>query len=129
MFAYRTFPNKLLSAIGIACALVAGGVACGVASDAGAKHGDTPAHTIFVGRFVTLDATRPRAGAVAVAKGRIVGVGSEAEVRGMAAPGARRVNLPGVALPGFADAHIHTLGLGEQLEKLDLRGLQKDAIT
>lgn len=86
------------------------------------------ADTVFTGRIVTLDEAHPDAEALAVAGGRIVAIGTEAEVTAAVGPGVRRVPLPGVAVPGLADAHVHALAFGEQLETIDLRGLQKEEI-
>ena len=62
------------------------------------------------GRFTTLDPARPEATAVAVAGGRFVAVGDNAEVlrlRGLATPvidlGGRR------AVPGLNDSHLHLI--------------------
>lgn len=84
--------------------------------------------TIFIGQFITLDRSHPEAEAVAVSAGRIVGVGSRSQVEALADKNTKRINFSGVGLPGFADAHIHVAGTGEQLEKLDLRGLTKAEI-
>ncbi|MGB8061216.1 MAG: amidohydrolase [Candidatus Sulfotelmatobacter sp.] len=81
--------------------------------------------TIFVGQFLTLDKAHPKAQAVAVKSGRIVAVGSEQQVGTLAKQNTRTIRFSGFALPGFADAHIHVAGVGEELEKLDLRGLTK----
>lgn len=84
--------------------------------------------TIFIGQFITLDRSHPEAEAIAVSAGRIAGVGSRREVEALADENTKRINFSGVALPGFADAHIHVAGTGDQLEKLDLRGLTKAEI-
>ena len=84
--------------------------------------------TIFIGQFLTLDPGHPQAEAIAVSAGRIVAVGSRSEVEALANKDTRKISIPGVALPGFADAHIHVEGIGEQLERLDLRGLSKAQI-
>jgi len=53
-------------------------------------------------------------------KGRIIAVGSAAEVNAKA-PGARRIDLQGrTVLPGLIDAHGHVFGLGQMLTQLDL---------
>jgi predicted amidohydrolase YtcJ len=87
-----------------------------------------PADTIFTGQFVTLDASHPRVEAVAVAGGRIMAAGSRPEVELLAGDTTRKIEIPGVALPGLADAHVHVTGLGKQLDTFDLRGLSKDEI-
>lgn len=56
--------------------------------------------------------------------GRVVAVGTEAEVLADRAKPDRTIDLRGaVALPGLQDAHGHLAGYGEFLEQLDLRGL------
>jgi len=88
----------------------------------------TKADTIFIGNFLTLDPSHPQAEAVAVSAGRIVAIGSQASVEAFATSSTKKIKLDGVALPGFADAHIHVEGVGEQLEQLNLRGLSKREI-
>src|ERR1700722_2977126 len=71
---------------------------------------------------ITMDPARPRATAVAVAGGRIVGVGDDAsDVLDGARP--RDVlDLKGATLiPGFHDAHNHMVGFGLSLTEIDLR--------
>src|ERR1700761_5087482 len=71
---------------------------------------------------LTMDPARPRASAVAVAGGRIAGVGDDAAE---AAGGARArdvLDLKGATLiPGFHDAHNHMIGFGLSLTEIDLR--------
>ncbi len=86
------------------------------------------ADTIFIGNFLTLDAAHPHAEAMAVAAGRIIAIGSESQVEALAGSSTRQIKVNGVGLPGFADAHIHVEGVGEQLEQLNLRGLSKSEI-
>jgi len=86
------------------------------------------ADTIFIGQFLTLDAAHPQAEAIAVSGGRIVAIGSASEVENLANNATRTVKFFGVAIPGFADAHIHVAGVGEKLETLDLSGLTKAEI-
>jgi predicted amidohydrolase YtcJ len=88
----------------------------------------TAADTIFTGEFLTLDPSHPKAEAMALSRGRILAIGSLAEVEARATKDTRKIKVDGVALPGFADAHIHVAGVGEQLERLDLRGLTEAEI-
>jgi predicted amidohydrolase YtcJ len=54
------------------------------------------------------------------AQGKILAVGSAADVSARA-PGARRVDMGGkTLLPGLIDAHGHVFGLGQMLTQLDL---------
>lgn len=60
------------------------------------------------GIVYTVDAARSRHEAVAVADGRIVAVGTAAQVGALAGPRTRVVDLGGhLLLPGFIDAHMH----------------------
>jgi len=77
---------------------------------------------LFVGGGVyTMDAARSRPEAVAVRDGRIVAVGADAELRGLAGSGTRVVELRGrTLLPGFQDSHIHAVGGGLARLRCDL---------
>lgn len=67
------------------------------------------AETIFTGGdVVTMDDTRPSAEGVAVAGGRIIGVGSAAEIEAFKDEKTQIVDLERKALlPGFIDGHSH----------------------
>ena len=74
------------------------------------------------GIVYTLDDKRPKVEAVAIDKGRIVGVGSSDEIR-RKFKSERVIDLKGRAVyPGFVDAHGHMEGLGALLSNLDLDG-------
>ena len=63
--------------------------------------------------------------------GRIVAAGSRAEVEPLASATTQTIAVPGVAVPGWADAHVHsadTRGQGEAGDPLNLRGLTKPQI-
>jgi predicted amidohydrolase YtcJ len=109
--------------IAIAVALGAGGAGCSAA-----RPQPRAADIILRGQFITLDSTHPRVDALAVTSGRIVAVGSVADVERLAGQTTHRVDVPGVGVPGFADAHVHLSSVGQQLERLDLRGLTKEQI-
>lgn len=68
-----------------------------------------PAETVFRGGpIVTVDADQPMVEAIAVASGRILALGSEAEVMALADDKTRIVDLAGATLlPGFIDSHGH----------------------
>lgn len=95
----------------------------GLAASAGATE------TLFVGKFVTLDPQHPHVEAIAVRDGVITAVGTLAALEKAAAPSVQRVRVPGVSLPGLADAHIHPLETGDLLEGLDGFGLSKEDIV
>ncbi|MCW2895444.1 MAG: hypothetical protein QOG28_2016 [Trebonia sp.] len=71
---------------------------------------------------LTMDPARPRASAVAVAGGRIVGVGDDASELAGGARAGNVLDFKGATLiPGFHDAHNHMIGFGLSLTEIDLR--------
>src|SRR5687768_8571535 len=75
------------------------------------------------GNVYTVDDKKPRAEAIAVAKDRIVFVGSNADAQKFVGPQTRVVDLKGsTVLPGFADAHQHLSGVGMREMTLNLEG-------
>ncbi|MEK7380827.1 MAG: amidohydrolase family protein, partial [Gemmatimonadota bacterium] len=69
---------------------------------------ETPELILVNGDLLTQDLMMPRAQALAVAGGRILAVGTNAEIRLLAGPGTRTVDLGGqVVIPGVIDAHNH----------------------
>ena len=76
------------------------------------------------GAVYTVDATRSRAQAIAVADGRISAVGTDEEVRDAVGPGAEVVDLAGrMLLPGFQDAHCHPPSGGLDMIQCDLNDI------
>jgi predicted amidohydrolase YtcJ len=64
---------------------------------------------------ITVDDANPRAEAVAVRDGRIVAVGSEADVMALRSDDTELVDLAGRTLaPGFVDGHAHVMNFGAQ---------------
>lgn len=76
-----------------------------------------PADLVLVnGRIYTLDAHRPWAQALAIRGDRILAAGSDREIRALAGPRTRVIDLKGkFALPGFNDAHVHIESTGALL--------------
>ena len=65
------------------------------------------------GNIVTMNAREPRAQAIAIARGRIVAVGSDADVLHLVGTGTKKIDLSGkTVLPGFIDAHSHPAQAG-----------------
>ncbi len=63
---------------------------------------------IYGGVIRTMDEAMPTAEAVIVNNGKIIAVGSDAEMLGLAGSEIRRINLDGkLLLPGFQDTHMH----------------------
>lgn len=75
----------------------------------------TRADTILLGAdIVTMDPLRPRAAALAIRAGRIVAIGSEAEMRDLAGQRTEVLHAGGrLVLPGFQDTHIHLQDSGQ----------------
>ncbi len=105
----------------VALAIVSSG-ACHVSAQAPRVSGtaDLIVHNAVV---YTVAEAAPRAEAVAIAGDRLIYVGSNAEALARRGPATKVIDAGGRAiLPGLHDAHGHVLGLGEQLQELDLRG-------
>ena len=80
-------------------------------------------------KVLTMDPAQPRAEAVALAGGKIVAVGSVAEVLALRGPDTRVIEAAGrTLLPGFIESHMHLFG-GAELQHLQLTGLHgQDAL-
>lgn len=80
-----------------------------------------PVDLVIIGGHVFDGAVRTGSTAVAVSAGRIVRVGSDAQVRACAGPGTRIVDAAGGLIhPGFVDAHVHAAFAGVERLSLDL---------
>jgi predicted amidohydrolase YtcJ len=76
------------------------------------------------GHAYLVDAARSWAQAVAVAGGRIVAVGTDAEVSALTGPHTEVIDLAGrMLLPGFTDSHVHASGGGLERIRCDLAEL------
>jgi predicted amidohydrolase YtcJ len=70
---------------------------------------------------LTMAVGGPVASAIAISGGRIVAVGSDAEIRRLAGPGTIVEDLRGATvLPGLIDAHNHLLMTGQLLQQVQL---------
>ncbi|MFI4967650.1 MAG: amidohydrolase [Gammaproteobacteria bacterium] len=73
------------------------------------------------GTLATLEANQPTAQALAVRGGRIVAVGSDADIQPYIGKATQVIDLKGAfAMPGFIEGHGHFLELGDSLMQLDL---------
>src|SRR5947209_8323020 len=74
------------------------------------------------GKIWTVNPRLPEAEALAIWHGRIVAVGADADIRPLAGPKTRAVDLQGRrVVPGFYDSHIHLLGSGRRLSEVALK--------
>ncbi|MDP6606536.1 MAG: amidohydrolase [Dehalococcoidia bacterium] len=89
------------------------------------------ADLIFSGGVVhTVDAANSIAEAVAVAGGRILAAGSDAEVRATGGPATTHIELRGRSLlPGFIDSHAHFVGVGGLRDAIDCKAPGMDSIA
>jgi len=79
----------------------------------------------FGGRVRTPAHPAGFAPALAVRDGVIMAIGDDADIRALAAPGARQVNLAGrLAVPAFGDSHIHAVSGGLESLRCNLLGLK-----
>ena len=72
---------------------------------------------------------QPEVEAIAVADGRIVGAGTRVAMLALAGEGTQRIDVPGIAVPGWVDAHAHISGLGSTVETLNVERMTKEAIA
>jgi hypothetical protein len=81
-----------------------------------------PADLLFIhGAVQTMDAARSWATSVAVGRGRIVYVGTDADATRWRGPTTRVVDLAGrMLLPGFHDSHVHPVSSGIEMARCDL---------
>ncbi|MFN7946353.1 MAG: amidohydrolase [Blastocatellia bacterium] len=80
------------------------------------------------GKIRTVNETQPQAEAVACRQGRIVAVGTTAEIRRLIGATTRVVDLQGrLVVPGFNDAHVHFFNGGAGLASVQLRDAKSEA--
>lgn len=91
----------------------------------------TPDLILTHARVLTMDAANPRAEAVAIAAGRILAVGTTAEIAALAGPDTQVIDARGrTVLPGFVESHLHLVLGGAELTHLHIAGLHGfDAIA
>jgi hypothetical protein len=75
-------------------------------------------------RVLTMDPARMRAEAVALAGGRVLAVGARA-IEALACPDTQVIDCAGRSvLPGFVESHLHLILGGNELDHLQLLGVQ-----
>lgn len=81
------------------------------------------------GAVLTMDPHHPHAEAVAVNDGRIVAVGSAADIARFSGPSTTTMDAQGATvLPGFVESHMHLVIGGAELEHLQLHGCADPAL-
>lgn len=73
------------------------------------------------GKVFTADKARPMAQAIAVTDGKVLAVGSDAEISALADAGTQRIDLGGKALmPGLIDTHAHAIFGGLEMSTANM---------
>lgn len=87
---------------------------------------DNPADLVLMGgNIVTVDDEQPGGEALAVKGGRILAVGTDAEIDAYVGSATEVVELDGAtAIPGFIEAHGHYMGVGRSTLQLDLMDVE-----
>ena len=111
----------LLLAVLVFTSLINPCISLGAVGDDSAK----PPDTIFVNGDIYTQTTPARAQAIAVSQGKIVAVGSNAEILKLKQQNTQVVDLGGhFVMPGLNDAHLHLASGGFSQLSVDLRGTQ-----
>ncbi|HXG12164.1 MAG TPA: amidohydrolase [Gemmataceae bacterium] len=80
------------------------------------------------GKVWTVNPKQPEAEAVAIRRDRIIAVGRTADIKPLAGPHTRVIDLKGRrVVPGFYDSHVHLLGAGLQLSRVTLKDAPDEA--
>jgi predicted amidohydrolase YtcJ len=85
-----------------------------------------PADAVLVNAHVyTVDIKQPWAEALAIRDGRLVAVGSNAEIKHYQGPSTKVMNGRGhLVLPAFTDCHVHFMDGSTDLQEVDLEGIK-----
>ena len=97
----RAAIRRLARCLGLIAALACAGAA--QAADA----------VLVNGKIITLEAARPIAEALAVRDGKVLAVGPSTDIRRLARPATKVIDLDGrTVIPGLIDSHIHAIRAG-----------------
>ncbi|WP_173178902.1 amidohydrolase [Pseudomonas tohonis] len=76
---------------------------------------------LFNGKVFTADKARPMVQAIAVENGKVLAVGSDAEIKALADASTQRIDLGGKALmPGLIDTHSHAIFGGLEMSTANM---------
>lgn len=80
------------------------------------------------GKIWTVNKAQPQVEALAAWRGRILAVGSDADVRPLIGPKTKVIDLQGRrVVPGFHDSHLHLLSGGRRLAQVALKDAKDEA--
>ncbi len=84
----------------------------------------TPHLILTNARILTMDPSRPRAGAIALAGERIMALGAASVIEPLGGPQTEVIDCRGATLlPGFVESHLHLVLGGAELQHLALAGV------
>ena len=116
-------PQSALASVLLPCLGVLGLWSC--AGGAGEQAGPPADLIVFGGVVLTVDADFSVAEALAVRDGLVLAVGSDEEIRPLAGPDTRTLDLDSrTVVPGFADNHLHGAGGGDGVDLSRVRSLE-----
>ena len=85
----------------------------------------TPHLILTNARILTMDAARPRAGAIALRGERILALGAPSVIEPLAGSATEVIDCRGATLlPGFVESHLHLIFGGAELSHLHLTGIE-----
>lgn len=88
--------------------------------------GPAPDTILYGGKIITVDQNFTYAQALAISAGRILAVGADEEIRKLAGPATRQINLRGkTVIPGLADNHLHSAGGGPGVDLSRTRSIDE----
>lgn len=92
---------------------------------AAAGSGQTPPDMILINGVIrTMDDKKPLAEAIAISDGRIVAVGTSNQIKALSSARTTVIDARGrLVLPGFNDAHVHFIGVGNWFSHLDSKDI------
>ena len=88
------------------------------------RSAEAPDVILYGGKIVTVDGNFSIAQAVAIRGARFVAVGTDADVRRLAQPSTRQIDLHGrTVIPGLMDGHLHNAGGGPGVDLSHVRSI------
>lgn len=94
-----------------------------------AEQVDGAPEQVFSGRFITLDDDGlAEVQALAVTGGVITATGTTRSIFPSVGPDTEIISVPGVAVPGWIDGHVHISGVGSALLNLNVQGMTKGEV-
>jgi predicted amidohydrolase YtcJ len=91
-------------------------------------HGPAADVVLIGGKIWTVNKAQPEAEALAIWHDRILAVGTNAEIRALAGPKTKVLDLKRRrVVPGFYDSHVHLLGSGQRLSEVALKDAADEA--